>query len=170
MDEHDRLVVDCCSKCNHYLIACPHGSRLVLRSPSTTPGGIVLDVPFEGEDIPIPADPPGCCRCSPSRGGAGSHWSGNRCPVKNWQGRCAPSAARASWRLRPDLRGCHPPPAVVGMRRGCFKHGVLFCTASLSFCPARTNNLIESILGTWSTETEVRRVPGRATCSPEHYR
>ena len=45
-----------------YRIACPEGSRLVRRSDLPAPGGNphhdVIIVPFEGQDIPIPADPP----------------------------------------------------------------------------------------------------------------
>ena len=55
-DKHDAM-----GKC--YRIACPEGSRLVCRSEVPAPGGSlhadVLVVPFEGQDIPIPADPPG---------------------------------------------------------------------------------------------------------------
>ena len=46
-----------------YRIACPEGTRLVRRSdlpaPSGNPLHDVIIVPFEGQDIPIPADPPG---------------------------------------------------------------------------------------------------------------
>jgi hypothetical protein len=46
-----------------YRIACPEGSRIIRRSDRAgTEKAIlhdVLVVPFEGEEIPIPADPPG---------------------------------------------------------------------------------------------------------------
>jgi hypothetical protein len=91
------------SKGKFYLIQCPHGTRVVRCSAQTVPDGAEsrdrLLVPFDGREIPIPADPPELLPLLADAGRFGLSVVGEPVPDENLAGAVGPTCKQedVSW-------------------------------------------------------------------------